>query len=211
MIYLANPSTEPIRDAMRAGHLGFIATPTTTRPGQRVEDSLWCADNGCFGKNFDQDRWWSWLQRHTADADSCLFATAPDVVGDHTATLERSRPWLPKIRALGYKAAFVAQDGATVDTVPWPEFDVLFIGGTTEFKLGDTARELAAHAKTLGMWVHMGRVNSAKRFRYAESIGCDSADGTYLIFGPDTNLPKLMSWVDDLKARPALFRVAGDA
>lgn len=32
MIYLANPSTEPIRDAMRAGHLGFIATPTTTGP-----------------------------------------------------------------------------------------------------------------------------------------------------------------------------------
>lgn len=211
MIYLANPSTTLIRDAMRAGHLGFIATPTSTRLGQRVSDSVWCADNGCFGKNFDQDRWWSWLQSHTDKAGSCLFATAPDVVGNHAATLERSLPWLPKIRALGFKAAFVSQDGATVETVPWEEFDALFIGGTTEFKLGPTARELASHAKSLGMWVHMGRVNSAKRFRYAESIGCDSADGTYLIFGPDTNLPKLIGWIDDLKARPALFRVSGGA
>lgn len=211
MIYLANPSTEPIRDAMRAGHLGFIATPKSTRVSQYVPETAWCADNGCFSGNFDIDQWWAWLEGQVTKSDTCLFATAPDVVGDHYATLERSRHWLPKIRDLGYKAAFVAQNGATDDTVPWQDFDVLFIGGTTEFKLGETARELAAHAKKLGMWVHMGRVNSAKRFRYAESIGCDSADGTYLIFGPDTNLPKLMSWVDDLKARPALFRVAGDA
>lgn len=209
MIYLANPSTEPIREVMRSGRLGYIATPTTTHKAQRVAETVWCADNGCFGTKFDVDRWWTWLESHASEAETCLFATAPDVVGDHVATVKRSRPWLPKIRALGYRAAFVAQDGATIKNVPWKEFDVLFIGGTTEFKLGSVARELAGQAKSLGMWVHMGRVNSRKRFRYAESIGCDSADGTYLIFGPDTNLPKLMSWVHDLKTRPALFNMSG--
>jgi hypothetical protein len=41
----------------------------------------------------------------------------------------------------------------------------------------------------------MGRVNSQKRFSYAQSIGCDSADGTFLAFGPTQNLPRLLSWV----------------
>ena len=33
------------------------------------------------------------------------------------------------IRSLGHKVAFVVQNGATVDNVPWDEFDVLFVGG----------------------------------------------------------------------------------
>lgn len=207
MIYFANPSTQSIRDVMRQDRLGLIATPNSTRASQRVEGVTWCADNGCFGNNFNEQRWWEWLEEHAKDADTCQFATAPDVVGDHTATLKRSAPWLPKIRNLGYKAAFVAQDGAHIETVPWDKFDVLFIGGTTEWKLGPDARALAGHANSIGMWVHMGRVNSLKRFRYAESIGCSSADGTFLIFGPDKRLPELLGWIDDLANRPALFQV----
>jgi hypothetical protein len=109
----------------------------------------------------------------------------------------RSLPWLPKIRALGYPAAFVAQDGLEALTVPWDEFDVLFIGGSTEWKLGRHARALVAEAKWRGKHVHMGRVNSRSRYRYAEHIGCDSVDGTYLTFGPDVLLPNVLSWLDD--------------
>jgi hypothetical protein len=90
--------------------------------------------------------------------------------------------------------AFVAQDGLESLTVPWDDFDVLFIGGTTEWKLGPQARALVADAKARGKWVHMGRVNSERRYRYAHAIGCDSVDGTYLTFGPDENLPKLLRW-----------------
>ena len=71
---------------------------------------------------------------------------------------------------------------------------MLFIGGTTEWKLGRHARALVREAKQRGKHVHMGRVNSAKRYRYAEAIGCDSADGTFLTFGPDANLPRLLAW-----------------
>lgn len=42
----------------------------------------------------------------------------------------------------------------------------------------------------------MGRVNSRRRLHYAASIGCTSADGIYLAFAPDKNLPQLMAWLD---------------
>lgn len=178
---------------MKTNQLGYIDTP---RQGNRRPAGVkWCADNGCFGKNYVGDaEWFAWLQLNAPDAGTCVFATAPDVVGDAAATLERSAPWLPKIRELGYPAALVAQDGLEHRDVPWNSFDVLFVGGSTEWKLGPAARRLVGEAKRRGKHVHMGRVNSGKRWRYADAIGCDSVDGTFLAFGPDLNLPRLMGW-----------------
>ncbi|MGW4639577.1 hypothetical protein ACWEN6_13665 [Sphaerisporangium sp. NPDC004334] len=45
------------------------------------------------------------------------------------------------------------------------------------------------------MPVHMGRVNSETRARYAAHLGCASVDGTYLTYGPRTNLPKVLGWM----------------
>jgi len=174
--------------------LGYIDTPA--QGNLRPAGVIWCADNGCYGKGYPGDKaWFDWLQANQDDADSCAFATAPDVVGDAVATLARSVRWLPRIRALGYPAALVAQDGLTVETTPWDEFDVLFIGGTTSWKLGDEVYVLIAAAKARGKCVHMGRVNSARRWRYAQWLGCDSVDGTYLTFGPKVLLPKLVGWI----------------
>lgn len=179
---------------MVAGELGFIDTPK--QQNRRPAGVTWIADNGCFGKGYPGDEaWFAWLIRHAEDAPRCLFATAPDVVGDAQATLERSRPWLPRIRALGYPAALVAQDGLEHLAVPWDEFDALFIGGSTEWKLGPEARALVNEAKARGKHVHMGRVNSGKRYRYAEAIGCDTVDGTFLAFGPTQNLTRLRAWL----------------
>jgi hypothetical protein len=189
---------------MTAGALGMINTPMQ---GNIIpEGAAWCADNGCFGKGFPgEDAWLAWLDSFTSEQRSrCLFATAPDVVADAAGTLERSTPWLPKIRELGYPAAFVAQDGAETVGVPWDEFDALFLGGTTEWKLGPHAAQLTREAKACGKWVHMGRVNSERRLRYAAAIGCDSVDGTYLVFGPDQNLPKLKRWLDRNQTAPSL-------
>jgi hypothetical protein len=69
------------------------------------------------------------------------------------------------------------------------------IGGTTSWKLGPAAAALAAQARRRGLWVHMGRVNSLRRLRYAAAIGCQSVDGTFLAFGPDRNLPELLGWL----------------
>jgi hypothetical protein len=188
---------------MQAGVIGYIDTPA--QGNVRPDGVAWCADNGAFSDKFDEVKWWRFLIDNSHRAEDCLFAVAPDVVGDAAATIKRSRPWLHKIRELGYPVAFVAQDGLTLGNgvlhaegydgpLAWDEFDVLFIGGTDDFKLGSHARLIAAEAKRRGKWVHMGRVNSEKRWRYADAIGCDSCDGTFLTFGPDVNLPRLLAW-----------------
>jgi hypothetical protein len=121
---------------MLAGELGQFVTPNEGRtplPGVKFG-----ADNGCFSKNYVGDeRWFEWLG--SLPREGCLFAVAPDVVGDAQGTLARSLPWLPQIRSLGFPAAFVAQDGLEDLVVPWDWFDVLFIGGSTEWKLSTHA------------------------------------------------------------------------
>jgi hypothetical protein len=193
---------------MRDGLIGAIATPAQ---GNRLDGlPMWVADNGCFGKGYPGDaEYLGWLASLSHIADRCWFAVAPDVVGDAAATLERSRPFLAPIRALGYRVAFVAQNGLEDLDVPWDELDVLFIGGDTAWKLGPAARELAADARRKGKDVHMGRVNSLRRYRYAEAIGCTSVDGTFLAFGPDVNLPELLSWVGSVRDQMTMF--GGDA
>lgn len=193
-MYLANASSPSVRAAMAAGLIGQICTPAEGRAV--IPGATWAADNGCFGKGYPGDaEYLAWLATRAEHADRCLFATAPDVVADAAATLARSAPFLPLIRALGYPAALVAQDGLEHLDVPWDSFDVLFIGGSTDWKLGAAAGRLTAEAKRRGKAVHMGRVNSRRRWSYAEHIGCDSVDGTFLAFGPDINLARLTNWV----------------
>lgn len=195
MLYLGTPSGPVVRDAMSAGRLGCITTPA-----QRIrppDGALWAADNGVYGKGFPgEGAWWAWLQSwvETNDRERCLFATAPDVVGDAAATLERSRPWLPRIAELGVPAAFVAQDGLEPAQVPWDDVGVLFLGGSTEWKLSPAAAQLALEARERGRRVHMGRVNSWRRWQVAEAFGCDTCDGTYLAFAPDLLLPDVLGW-----------------
>ena len=82
-----------------------------------------------------------------------------------------------------------------------------FIGGSVAWKMSKHAKGLVAEAKRRGKYVHMGKVNGNRRYRHAEAIGCDSVDGTYLVYGPDINLPKLLGWVQDMKDQQPLFRL----
>lgn len=205
MIYLSTPSTESVRSAM-VERADFGAMKTLSQ-GNRIPEGIAIGiDNECFlrPEKFGDGERYLQMVLDTADRE-VLFATAPDVVGDWDATLERSLPWSSRLRDAGVPAAIVGQDGASDASVPWDDFDVLFLGGTTEWKLGADAAELVACAKRRGLWVHMGRVNSLKRLRYADAIGCDSADGTFIAFGPDVNLRKVLRWLDDLNWKNTLF------
>lgn len=195
--YYANPVAGAVKAMTARVDLGMIVTP---KQGNRLPAQVaWCADNGCFGTGYPgDDGYLRFLGTMAAQTWRCDFATAPDVVGDAAATLTRSVPMLAPIRAAGYPAALVAQDGLENLRTPWDEFDVLFLGGSTEWKLGPAAAALTAQARRLGKRVHMGRVNSRKRLAYAESIGCTSADGTYLTFAPSQNLPRLLGWLDGI-------------
>lgn len=197
--------TEALLDEHRIGLMNTPKNAYAIREGW-----IWAADNGCFGKGYPGDaKWLAWLGSFTEGQRlSCLFATAPDVVGDAAASLARSLPFLDAIRAMGYPAALVTQDGLTPEQVPWEQVDWLFIGGTDAHKMGPEGKALIAAAIEHGKRIHVGRVNSQRRYLAFKSLGCDSADGTYLGFGPRTNLPKLMSWLRHGETQGALFAEA---
>lgn len=201
------------RELTGRSEFGYMYTPKMGNAP--IAGSVWFADNGCFStkgeRTFNLTEYVDWLK--SRDCATCLGATAPDKVADAVETLKRSTPVLPLLRELGYKAALVAQDGLELDgshltaineteriSIGWNSFDVLFIGGSTEWKLSATVAGLVHEAKKRGKWVHMGRVNSYKRFLIAALMGCDSVDGTFLAFGPTQNLPRLENWVRKLQA-----------
>lgn len=203
MRYLATPSSPQVREAMTSGFLGCMTTPAQ---GNRVPDGAWYAcDNGKFGKGWPgADAWFAWLSATVAryGAERCLWAVAPDVPFDAAGTLAESAPWLAKIRALGVPVAFAAQNGSEAPGfIPWGAIDVLFLAGDTDWKLSHHAADLALEAKARGKGVHMGRVNSEGRLRHAMAIDCDTADGTFIAFGPDQNLARLRGWFDRLPKR----------
>lgn len=166
---------------------------------------VWATDNGCYtNPDIDVTKYLRWLRSLREFRETCLFATAPDVVADAKATWDRSQEVLPRIRELGYPAAFVAQDGIESTPIPWNSFDCLFVGGSTEWELSSSAFWLCREAAKSGKWVHMGRVNSFQRLLLARFAGCHSTDGTGLAFAPDKRLAQLEKWLDFIQAQPVL-------
>lgn len=164
----------------------------------------WAADNDCF-QGLDRKAYLKMLA-HLIEIDTSklLFVTAPDVVGDSTATLAYFHAWEPMLHDNRFPVAFVGQDGLTIEATPWDHFEAFFVGGTTEWKMGLPAARLVRAAKERGKWVHMGRVNSVQRIRYAQAIGCDSVDGTQFSRFADTYIPKFLAWIGNTQEGLAL-------
>lgn len=194
LVTKAHPSIARLRARYGPGVLGRLVVP---KDCARVDETAglgipWAADNGAFGE-FDEPAFLRML-KSIAFVPDCLFVACPDVVGDAHETLRQYGRWYAEIMFHGLEPALVAQDGLTVDTAPWDEIRVLFIGGTTEWKLGADAAELVAEAKRRGLHVHMGRVNTARRARYAASIGCDSFDGSKFSRFTETYIADGLAW-----------------
>jgi len=149
-----------------------------------------------------EERWLSWLSSNHP-RPGCLFATVPDALGDHEGTLIRWRKYRQTVADLRYPVAFVAQNGAMPNNVPWDEVDCLSIARDDWFQPAGSTFALARHARSLGKWVHVGRVNSLKRMRLWRD-DADSSDGTFLIYGPERNAPRVKHWVDSLRSQPTL-------
>jgi EAL domain-containing protein (putative c-di-GMP-specific phosphodiesterase class I) len=56
----------------------------------------------------------------------------------------------------------------------------VFIGGSTDWKLGRHAEAVIRAAQAMGVWVHVGRVNTAQRIEKFLEMGVDSIDGASL-------------------------------
>lgn len=180
MVYLT-PGYRKMNENKWPDYWGHIFTPAEWMP--IVEDGrLWAIDNGVFTRGFVVDEFFGFIEKMDAHKDTCLFVVCPDVVGDAIATMDKYRYWAWRIKSLGWPVAFVAQDGQ--ESFDLPEHDALFIGGTTEWKLGVGAKMCI---EKTNKWVHVGRVNSAQRIRYFQMMNVDSVDGTCLCYGEEAN------------------------
>jgi len=200
MIYLSVPYVGIRRQRQPRDDLGIMLSVGV---GQHLTWPLatmyWAADNQAYSptnRPWVESDWRKFLQEAAPFRQTCLFAVAPDVVGNAEATLERSRPALPYIRSHGFKVAFASQDGARDDMIPWDEIDCLFVGGTDAWKFCEASVDLVRRAKERGLWVHVGRVNSLYRLWHCKLIGADSADGTHVKYGPDRRYPELLHWLN---------------
>ncbi|MDE0683557.1 MAG: hypothetical protein OXI63_11625 [Candidatus Poribacteria bacterium] len=157
-------------------YVGWLNTPKYFGNFQRYTDydpSMPIAIDNCAYSGFKSNRYQALINKIDVPIE---WIAAPDVVGDAETTSILFKYWYPELE--GLPLAYVAQDGAERLSLPWSQFRCLFIGGTTEWKLSPAAAYLARKAKRFGKLVHMGRVNSDMRLRYAYDLGCDSVDGT---------------------------------
>lgn len=212
--YLTGASSKGSEEVAFERGLGLMIQPGNSYHLKVHLYPFWAADNGAFTKSpggFSEERFRKMLAREhlREQAGGCLFVVAPDrlevlsdgsVIGDAVGTLKMFPYWAREIRAAGFPVALVAQNGleTMLDQVPWGLVDVLFIGGDTEWKLSDAARVCLVEARRRGKGTHMGRVNSFKRLAHAASALIDTADGTFLMFGPKANLPRLLGWPRDV-------------
>lgn len=153
-----------------------LLTPLTRFRLQRPTGRF-AVDNGAFA-GFNADPFLALLAREESRCAQCRFVAVPDVVGSARRTLEVFDRWHDRLHR--WPLALVAQDGQEDLPIPWDLIAAVFVGGSTAWKMSAHAAAVVKAAKALGLWVHFGRVNTPARFEYAQSLGCDSIDGTGL-------------------------------
>lgn len=205
MLYLSGAkNTTTMTTHLADGSLGLLNTP---KAGYRLDGvQVWAMDNGCFTDGYPgDDEYLALLDRYTEHRDKCLFVAVPDVLTDAPATLAQYPGMAARIRAAGWPVALVGQDGMEGLPVPWDLVDWLFVGGSTAWKMGAGAAALIGQAQAHQVRVHVGRVNSWRRFQHFAGLGCDSADGTFIAFAPVKNTALARGWVLREQTNPRLW------
>jgi hypothetical protein len=179
MAYASRTGTRRNLALLRARGWGLIVSATGVHRTEGFE--RYAIDNGAWtahalGTPWDEGKFRQLVAALGAAAD---FVVAPDIVAGGLASLRRSEAWLPELDGVGFRRLVPVQDGMQpTDVAPLLGPDVgVFVGGTTDWKLrtlptwGALARERAAY-------LHVGRVNSARRIRLCAQAGADSFDGS---------------------------------
>lgn len=176
--------------------LGCLPTPAAgNSPASLAQIGLpMAADNGCYN-GLDSRAFVVMLNDFREAGVGLDWVAVPDVVGDAGATLRLWGRWEPVVRAFGFRPCLVLQDGLSRYDLDLFDPPAVFIGGSTDWKMGAEARNMATDWRAKGRPVHMGRVNSCRRIEYAVRIGCTSCDGSGFSKWPDTRIPLGMRWI----------------
>lgn len=192
MILLVSGATLSGRRYLGHPDFGWLKTPANGNAIATITESrvLWACDNDCF-KRLNRPKYLRML-RAVSGQPRLLWVACPDVVADARATLLRFALWQPSLSYRDVPIAFVAQDGQESLPVPWDAIRCLFIGGSTAWKEGPHAAALIHAAHDRGKWVHVGRVNTLRRYWLFSSLPVDSIDGTCFSKWPDKYIPWML-------------------
>lgn len=187
---LVSGATKTLRRlSTRCGdNLGVLITPQNWNRMCQIP-LPWACDNSAFSKPDDR-KFWNMVIDAWGMSTFCppLWIAAPDIVGDAAQTRwlfdQWTRCWEYELGFVPVELAYVLQNGQQIGDVPWDQIVAVFVGGDDQFKLCDSV-PLIQHAKRLGKLIHMGRVNSQKRLRFAVAMGADTVDGTSFSRFPD--------------------------
>lgn len=142
-----------------------------------------------FQYGLDNGAWWAYQQKQPFDVAAfeklvdkmgkgADWIVAPDIVGGGLESLRVSEQWLPMLVLIA-PVLLAVQDGMTARDVEGllGARVGIFVGGTTEWKL-DTLQSWGEVARKRGCYLHVGRVNTARRIQYCHDAGADSFDGS---------------------------------
>lgn len=181
---------------------GQLVTPTGRHKNW---GQAFAIDNGAYA-GLNRKAWLALLRRNHEHKERCLFVTIPDIVRNHRRTeelyFEMTRhkdviPWTDYW-------SFVAQDGMEDARINWTAIRHLFIGGSDSFKDSQACYDIVKVAKALAIPVHVGRVNSFKRWDVYNELGCETCDGTGVVKHPG-KLAQLAGNIRDDQRQGKLF------
>lgn len=145
----------------------------------RTEGFAFSLDNGAWtahqrGEPFDTPAFERALGLLGSTAD---FVVLPDIVCGGAASLTLSMRWLPRVLEVARLALLPVQDGMRSEEIAplLSERVGIFVGGSDAWK-EQTAELWGSIGR--GRWVHVGRVNTARRISICAHAGATSFDGS---------------------------------
>jgi hypothetical protein len=179
LMFATGTGTKRNLAGMRANNWGLLLTPD--RPEFLKGFSAIAIDNGAWGayqrkEEWTPDRFCQLVEQYGRKAS---WVVAPDIVCGGVDSLARSLQWVPWLLDRCQRVLIAVQNGMTdADLRPHvgPRIG-LFVGGDSEWKEGSLP-VWGRLARESGCYLHVGRVNSARRIRLCAMSGADSVDGT---------------------------------
>lgn len=176
------------------GQLGHLFSPGGERgPFQFMPYALDNDAYGAFtqGREWDEAAWLVLLEWARISGQAPLWVLVPDVVGDRLRTLRKWEMYHHVLRLYGWPLAFAVQDGMEPRDVP-SGADVVFVGGSTDFKWS-TYRDWCATFPR----VHIGRVNTYGQLCKCAQAGAESVDGTGWFRGDQRQYRGLLRFLEE--------------